>query len=190
MSIDPLIPKADAMAASLTAIAGSVPKIARKLVEQHSGYPAGGQATTSGSSDRTGELAVRHLDDGHETTDLDYRRLYQITEAMERLATEIDDIARRTAPNNKASAYAATLTEDEPGCRSCARVKTWSRPRRRGMCSGCLDIQNRVITHYEWPHDMPPVSLVELQRRGKDATVKRVHEALRGRYPAAKPEGH
>lgn len=30
MSIDPLIPKADAMAASLTAIAGSVPKIARE----------------------------------------------------------------------------------------------------------------------------------------------------------------
>lgn len=153
-------------------IAQLLPRLTRKLAEQHSGYPAGGQTTASGSSDRTGETATRHLQNGHERTDTDY------LEALHALAT-LDDIARRTIPNNVARAHAATLTQDRPGCRSCARVDTWNDIRTNGMCRWCNDTLGRCLTLAPtMTGDMPPRSIVDAYTRGIRITETMLKTAI------------
>lgn len=170
--IDPLIEEANAVADILV-------RLATKLAEQQSGYPTGGQPT-GGTTDRTGNLAVRNVE-RHDQTDTDYTDLRRILQ-------RIDDIRRRAMPNNHASRHAATLVEDRPGCRSCHRVGAWNEIRTNGMCRWCNNTLGRCLTLAPtMTGDMPPASTVDAYRRGIRITDTMLKAAIHA-DPAWKPQ--
>jgi hypothetical protein len=94
----------------LTALANTITRIleagAQALIEQRSGFPAGGTGgTPSSTSDRTGRLATTRADKGPERSDQDYERTIQIL-------IELEDILNRARPPKRTTIHI-------PMCRTC-----------------------------------------------------------------------
>ena len=167
--LDPLITMAERITSRLT-------QATQKLVEQVSGYPAGGSGggSSSGGSDRTGTLATRRAELGPERTDSDYRRCSEIL-------AELDDIIRRAMPNTRTTEHVASTTADvNPGCLGCKQVGTWS-PRQGSsdLCSPCSNLLQRIEGLTAKRPKLPPVALVERQRQGKKPSDSDVIRAMR-----------
>jgi len=163
----------------LTALAETITKMledgTQALIEQRSGFPAGGTGGGSPSSisDRTGRLATTRADRGPERSDQDYERTVQIL-------TELLDILKRARPPRRTTIHiAATTTQQDDGCTSCARVGTWTPRTATGtMCRTCNELLLRIQMQHNINLEQPPVSLVDRQRQGRRITPREINEAV------------
>ena len=147
---------------------------AQALIEQRSGYPAGGTGgSPSSTSDRTGLLATTRADKGPERSDQDYERAMY-------LLTELQDILNRARPpQRKQQHIAATTTQHDDGCTSCARVGTWTaRTANNPMCRTCTELVLRIQMQCNITLEQPPTSLVDRQRQGRRITTREIKEAI------------
>jgi len=152
---------------------------AQALIEQRSGFPAGGTGgTPSSTSDRTGQLATKRLDRGPERPDIDYERTLQ-------LLTELQDILNRARPNKRTRQHIqATTTQRNDGCTSCARVNTWTaRTPNNTMCRTCNELLLRIQTQHHITLEQPPATLVDRQRQGRRITTREINQALHEKKP-------
>jgi len=176
---------------------------ARKALDAATGDipPAGGSGGGSGTSDRTGRLALAVID-GTDTAVLDSRRL----DALERVCIarckagqdiaaqlrQVLDICDRWAPDpRRKAALDANLRaaaddmlnrhDDQGNCTSCKRVPgAWGEPHRRGLCKTCSRHLDRVHALYDVVLELPPKRLVEvLQSKGK-VTDQDIHVVMHG----------
>ena len=163
----------------LTALAHTITRIleagAQALIEQQSGFPAGGTGggPPSSTSDRTGRLATTRADRGPERSDQDYQRALQ-------LLTELHDILNRARPpHHKQQHIAAVTTQQDDGCTSCARVGTWTtRTTTNTMCRTCNELLLRIQMQCNITLDQPPTSLVDRQRQGRRITTREINQAI------------
>jgi hypothetical protein len=163
----------------LTALAHTITRIleagAQALIEQQSGFPAGGTdgGPPSASSDRTGRLATTRADKGPERSDQDYDRTLQ-------LLTELHDILNRARPPHHTRQHiAATTTQQDDGCTSCARVGTWTaRTTTNTMCRTCNELVLRIQMQCNITLDQPPSQLVDRQRQGRRITTREINQAI------------
>lgn len=147
---------------------------AQALIEQQSGYPAGGTGgTPSATSDRTGTLATTHADRGPEQTDHDYQRCMY-------LLTELQDILNRARPpQRKQQHIQATTTQHDDGCTSCARSGVWTaRTANKPMCRTCTELILRIQMQCNITLTMPPLALVDMQRQGRRITTREIKTAM------------
>jgi hypothetical protein len=147
---------------------------AQALIEQRSGYPAGGTGgSPSSTSDRTGMLATIRADKGPERSDQDYERCMY-------LLTELQDILNRARPpQRKQQHIAATTTQHDDGCTSCARVGTWTaRTANNPMCRTCTELVLRIQMQCNITLEQPPTTLVDRQRQGRRITTREIKEAI------------
>jgi len=152
---------------------------AQALIEQRSGFPAGGTGgTPSSTSDRTGQLATKRLDRGPERPDIDYERTLQ-------LLTELQDILNRARPNKRTRQHIqATTTQHNDGCTSCARVNTWTaRTPNNTMCRTCNELLLRIQMQHHITLEQPPATLVDRQRQGRRITTREINQALHEKKP-------
>ena len=152
---------------------------AQALIEQRSGYPAGGTGgSPSSTSDRTGMLATIRADKGPERSDQDYERCMY-------LLTELQDILNRARPpQRKQQHIAATTTQHDDGCTSCARVGTWTaRTANNPMCRTCTELVLRIQMQCNITLEQPPTTLVDDNAKA-DASP---HEKLKKRSTKRKP---
>lgn len=163
----------------LTALAHTITRIleagAQALIEQQSGFPAGGTdgGPPSATSDRTGRLATIRADKGPERSDQDYERTLQ-------LLTELHDILNRARPPHTTRQHvAATTTQQDDGCTSCARVGTWTaRTTTNTMCRTCNELVLRIQMQCNITLDQPPSQLVDRQRQGRRITTREINQAI------------
>jgi hypothetical protein len=163
----------------LTALAHTITRIleagAQALIEQQSGFPAGGTdgGPPSATSDRTGRLATTRADRGPERSDQDYERTLQ-------LLTELHDILNRARPPHHTRQHiAAVTTQQDDGCTSCARVGTWTaRTTTNTMCRTCNELVLRIQMQCNIKLDQPPTSLVDRQRQGRRITTREINQAI------------
>ena len=162
----------------LTALAHTITRIleagAQALIEQQSGFPAGGTGgTPSATSDRTGQLAITRIERGPEQSDQDYERCIN-------LLTELQDILNRAKPpHHKQQHIAATTTQHNDGCTSCARVGTWTPRTATGtMCRTCNELLLRIQMQHNLTLEQPPIRLVDRQRQGRRITPREINQAL------------
>ena len=163
----------------LTALAHTITRIleagAQALIEQQSGFPAGGTdgGPPSATSDRTGRLATTRADRGPERSDQDYQRALQ-------LLTELHDILNRARPPHHTRQHiAAVTTQQDDGCTSCARVGTWTaRTTTNTMCRTCNELVLRIQMQCNITLDQPPTSLVDRQRQGRRITTREINQAI------------
>jgi hypothetical protein len=163
----------------LTALAETITKMledgTQALIEQRSGFPAGGTGggSPSSTSDRTGRLATTRADRGPERSDQDYERTLQIL-------TELLDILKRARPPRRTTIHiAATTTQQDDGCTSCARVGTWTaRTTTNTMCRTCNELVLRIQMQHNINLEQPPVKLVDRQRQGRRITPREINQAL------------
>jgi hypothetical protein len=162
----------------LTALANTITRIleagAQALIEQRSGFPAGGTGgTPSSTSDRTGRLATTRADKGPERSDQDYERTIQIL-------IELEDILNRARPPKRTTIHIqATTTQHDDGCRSCARVGTWTaRTKNNPMCRTCNELILRIQMQHNITLELPPTTLVDRQRQGRRITTREINQAL------------
>ena len=147
---------------------------AQALIEQRSGYPAGGTGgSPSSTSDRTGMLATIRADKGPERSDQDYERCIN-------LLTELQDILNRARPpQRKQQHIQATTTQQDDGCTSCARIGTWTaRTTNNPMCRTCTELVLRIQMQCNITLDQPPTSLVDRQRQGRRITTREINQAI------------
>ena len=162
----------------LTALANTITRIleagAQALIEQRSGFPAGGTGgTPSSTSDRTGMLATTRADKGPERSDQDYERTIN-------LLIELEDILNRARPPKRTTTHIqATTTQHDDGCRSCARVGTWTaRTKNNPLCRTCNELILRIQMQHNITLELPPTTLVDRQRQGRRITTREINQAL------------
>lgn len=161
----------------------------------------GGTQGGSGTSDRTGRLAIGIID-GIDLAINDTRRLDHLERTIiarcktgqpwaQELA-QVMDIVDRWAPapgrkrklDDNLRAAADDLlnkTEDTNNCRSCKRDPgSWGEPERRGLCKSCIRYLDRCTTLYDVTLELPPVALVVVLRERGKVTDADIHNAMVG----------
>lgn len=155
----------------------------------------------SGTSDRTGRLAIGIID-GIDTAINDTRRLDHLEriiiarcktgQSWTRELAQVMDIVDRWAPapsrkrklDDNLRAAADDLlnkSEDINNCRSCKRVPgVWGEPHTRGLCKNCDRWLQRTLMHYNVTLDMPPVALVVIGAERFKVTDHDIHNAMTG----------
>ena len=137
------------------------------------GYPTGSSSSASGSGDRTGTLAARHIGNGDRHGDA--RR------ELERAITQLAHLVDRLAPSNAAADHLATKASDAcpPGCcESCFRDaghRTQARTTGSKLCRWCADTARSLNM------DLPPISLVRTYHVRGRITTADVRRATGGR---------
>jgi hypothetical protein len=155
----------------------------------------------SGTSDRTGRLAIGIID-GIDIAINDTRRLDHLERIIiarcktgqpwaQELA-QVMDIVDRWAPtphrrrklDDNLRAAADDLlnkTEDHHNCRSCKRDPgSYGEPHARGMCKSCDRWLQRVLALYDVTIDMPPVALLVIARERGKVTDHDIHNTMTG----------
>ena len=155
----------------------------------------------SGTSDRTGRLAIGIID-GIDLAVNDTRRLDHLERIIiarcktgqpwaQELA-QVMDIVDRWAPapsrkrklDDNLRAAADDLlnkTEDAHNCRSCKRDPgSYGEPHARGMCKSCDRWLQRVLALYDVTIDMPPVALLVIARERGKVTDHDIHNTMTG----------
>jgi hypothetical protein len=155
----------------------------------------------SGTSDRTGRLAIGIID-GIDLAINDTRRLDHLERIIiarcktgqpwtQELAQVMDIVdrwaptpARRRKLDDNLRAAADDLlnkTEDTNNCRSCKRDPgSYGEPHARGMCKSCDRWLQRVLALYDVTIDMPPVALLVIARERGKVTDHDIHASMSG----------
>lgn len=180
-----------------TLLVASLPKLLgtfKVLQEAQPGYPSGGAGRSSEGdhSDRTGELAARHLENGHDAATRD---LTELDAACARVAKDImliADIERRwpARPNPEwakalRTEAAASLNDSTNWCASHLAVGSMEPTRRENgrLCRWCEDL-SRILKVSE-----PPKELVDKRARGQRITtadIGNARKALKSKRKKAK----
>jgi len=166
-----------------------LPEARRKLAECLPDMPAAGGGGGSGTSDRTGRIAVAVMEAGSDQAWTDWHALDRIERAIiqrcrtdqsiGRQLAQLLDIVDRWAPTQKrrqaldTGLRAAAEGKGDDGCHSCARVKD-----SRGLplysdqhpglviCKSCYDMLRRVRAHDRYVEaELVPVVVIEWQQR-------------------------
>jgi hypothetical protein len=151
-------------------IAMRIERAIRIAADARDGYPSGGSGAAGGTSDRTGTIAVRHVDGGD--------RHGEFYADLERAVMRLADLVNRAAPNNRASEHLAASTPEAARrpdeCPSCWRDGGYrAKVRADGrMCRWCDDWARELKA------DMPPLMLVELHHQGRRITDRDVRIAM------------
>lgn len=154
------------------------PRIERAITNSatfRDGYPAGGTGTSSGTGDRTGQTAARHLDNGDTHG--------QLRRDLERCVARLADLVDQLAPSNKALDHLATLASDAcpPSCcQACWDTGTRTPTKNPGgvLCRWCGDTARALNM------DAPPRALVDKHNRGLRITDRDVRQATGGKHGA------
>lgn len=166
-----------------------LPEARRKLAECLPDMPAAGGGGGSGTSDRTGRIAVAVMEAGSDQAWTDWHALDRIElviiqrcrtdQSIGRQLAQLLDIVDRWAPTQKrrqaldTGLRAAAEGKGDDGCHSCARVKD-----SRGLplysdqhpglviCKSCYDMLRRVRAHDRYVDaELVPVVVIEWQQR-------------------------
>lgn len=166
-----------------------LPTARAKLQECLPDMPAAGGGGGSGTSDRTGRIAVAVMEAGSDQAWTDWHALDRIelaiiarcrtSQSISRPLSQLLDIVDRWAPTNKrrqaldTGLRAAAEGKGDDGCHSCARVKD-----SRGLplysdqhpglviCKSCYDMLRRVRAHDRYVDaELVPVVVIEWQQR-------------------------
>jgi hypothetical protein len=166
-----------------------LPEARRKLAECLPDMPAAGGGGGSGTSDRTGRIAVAVMEAGSDQAWTDWHALDRIelaiiarcrtNQSISRPLSQLLDIVDRWAPTQKrrqaldTGLRAAAEGKGDDGCHSCARVKD-----SRGLplysdqhpglviCKSCYDMLRRVRAHDRYVDaELVPVVVIEWQQR-------------------------
>ena len=166
-----------------------LPTARRKLQECLPDMPASGGGGGSGTSDRTGRIAVAVMEAGSDQAWTDWHTIDRIErtiidrcrhdQPIGRQLAQLLDIVDRWAPTNKrrqaldTGLRAAAEGKGDDGCHSCARVKD-----SRGLplysdqhpglviCKSCYDMLRRVRAHDRYVEaELVPVVVIEWQQR-------------------------
>lgn len=183
-----------------------LPEARRKLAECLPDMPAAGGGGGSGTSDRTGRIAVAVMEAGSDQAWTDWHALDRIelviiarcrtSQSITRPLSQLLDIVDRWAPTNKrrqaldTGLRAAAEGKGDDGCHSCARVKD-----SRGLplysdqhpglviCKSCYDMLRRVRAHDRYVEaELVPVVVIEWQQRhaGKNVSPTILERLLSG----------
>ncbi len=178
----------------------------RKLAECLPDMPAAGGGGGSGTSDRTGRIAVAVMEAGSDQAWTDWHNIDRIERAIiercrhdqsiGRQLAQLLDIVDRWAPTQKrrqaldTGLRAAAEGKGDDGCHSCARVKD-----SRGLplysdqhpglviCKSCYDMLRRVRAHDRYVEaELVPVVVIEWQQRhaGKNVSPTILERLLSG----------
>ena len=179
-----------------------LPTARRKLQECLPDMPASGGGGGSGTSDRTGRIAVAILDAGSDQAWADWHTIDRIErtiidrcrndQPIGRQLAQLLDIVDRWAPtprrrqalerNQRDAANDLLNRHDDHGnCVSCARdPKSFGEPFRRGLCVNCYRRIEHINAIYDCELDMPPVALVVLFRERGRVTGRDIQMAMAG----------
>jgi len=166
-----------------------LPEARRKLAECLPDMPAAGGGGGSGTSDRTGRIAVALLEAGNDQAWTDWHALDRIElviiarcrndQSIGRQLEQLLDIVDRWAPTQQRrraledGLRAARAGKGDDGCLSCARVKD-----SRGLplysdqhpgltiCKSCHDMLKRVRAHDRYVEaELVPIVVLEWKQR-------------------------
>lgn len=179
-----------------------LPTARAKLAECLPDMPAAGGGGGSGTSDRTGRIAVMLLETGSDQAWADWHTLDRIervlidrcqrTLSITRQLEQLLDIVDRWAPTAKrrqaleanqrdAANDLLNRHDDHGNCQSCKRVPgAWGEPHARGLCKSCDRWLQRVLVYYDVELTMPPRALVEIGQARMKVTDHDIHNAMTG----------
>lgn len=175
------------------AVQPRVDRAIRNAADGRDGYPTGSTGGSSGSSDRTGTLALRHVHGGgcrqcddegceHCPPPKPHDPNGGLHRELERTIAKLANLVDALAPNNAATEHLRASTpesERRPDeCESCWRDGGYrAKTRREGgrLCRWCEDVARDLNV------DVPPLMLVELRHQGKRITDRDVRIATQAK---------
>ncbi len=179
-----------------------LPEARRKLQECLPDMPAAGGGGGSGTSDRTGRIAVAVMEAGSDQAWTDWHTLDRIERAIidrcrndqpiGRQLAQLLDIVDRWAPtprrrqalerNQRDAANDLLNRHDDHGnCTSCKQVPgAYGTPHARGLCKTCDRWLQRILASYAVDIDMPPRRLVELGHAKGKITDHDINAVMHG----------
>lgn len=174
-----------------------LPTARRKLLECLPDMPASGGGGGSGTSDRTGRIAVAILEAGSDQAWADWHEMDRIERALiERCRThqtitpllrDLLDIVDRNAPTDKrrkaiernqrdAANDLLNRHDDHGNCTSCKQVPgAYGTPHARGLCKTCDRWLQRVLVYYDITDTVPRKRLVEIGEANGKVTDRDIH---------------
>ena len=174
-----------------------LPEARRNLAECLPDMPAAGGGGGSGTSDRTGRIAVAVMEAGSDQAWTDWHNIDRIERAIiercrhdqqiGRQLAQLLDIVDRWAPtprrrqalerNQRDAANDLLNRHDDHGnCTSCKQVPgAYGTPHARGLCKTCDRWLQRVLVYYDITDTLPRKRLVEIGEANGKVTDRDIH---------------
>lgn len=136
----------------------------------------GGTTRGGGATDLTGRL------DDHGNRRPDPAR-QDLRDLLKAIATGDEDtihrVVNRWNPSRKTRDYTSTLTEGEPGCKSCQRLNKYEQVNGHEMCKQCQRLLGRTLAWDEtYDGKFPPLRLVDMHHCGVRITDRVMRQIL------------